>query len=147
MPSYYVNSNKVKRLNCTILCYSLCLRLAVARKHTIWKILKKCIPCTAMCVACLSNEKIFLHDFVVILKHPLQNYHKILKKYFIGTNHMDSFKSSTKNWCFSCRDRVIMVFCVTAYCPIFTSLHNDKLFFTSAHSQITVDDATREVNT
>ena len=31
-------------------------------------------------------KEIFLLNFLVILKHPLQNYKKILKKYFFGTS-------------------------------------------------------------
>ena len=34
----------------------------------------------------ISNEETFLHDFLAILKHSLQNYLKILKKYFLGTS-------------------------------------------------------------
>ena len=33
----------------------------------------------------LSNEDIFLLDFAVILKRPLQNYYRILKKCFLST--------------------------------------------------------------
>ena len=32
----------------------------------------------------ISYEETFLQDFQVILKHPLQNYQKILKKLFLG---------------------------------------------------------------
>ena len=32
-----------------------------------------------------SNKETFLHDFLVILKHSLQNYQNILKKCFLGT--------------------------------------------------------------
>ena len=34
-----------------------------------------------------ENLEKYLQDFVVILKHSLQNYQKILKIYFIGTDN------------------------------------------------------------
>ena len=38
----------------------------------------------------ISNEEIFLQDFLIILKRPLQNYSKSLKKYVFGTMWTDS---------------------------------------------------------
>ena len=32
-----------------------------------------------------SNQEIFLHDFLVILKHSLQNYSEVMKKYLLAT--------------------------------------------------------------
>ena len=36
-------------------------------------------------VTTISDDKIILHDFLVILKQILQNYQKILKKCIVGT--------------------------------------------------------------
>ena len=67
--------------------------------------------CLLYCNMCnVKMRKYSFQDFLVILKQTLQNYYKILKK---------CFKSSTKHWCASHRDRVITAFCVAAYCPIF----------------------------
>ena len=33
----------------------------------------------------ISNVEAYLQGFLVVLKHSLQNYKKILKKYFLGT--------------------------------------------------------------
>ena len=32
-----------------------------------------------------TNKEIFVHDFVIILKHLLQNYCKIMNTYFLAT--------------------------------------------------------------
>ena len=43
----------------------------------------------------ISNNETFLHDFLVILKHSLQNYLKIIKKCFLV---MDSMIWMTDTW-------------------------------------------------